>query len=493
MEKIMNKKSLIDQEITPLFDAIMEFIEQENVPLFIPSHKQGRAINQKWKAFVGEEIFKMDLSEVQGLDDLHQPKGAILEAQRLAAMAWGADESFFLVNGTSSGIVASLSTIANEGDNIIVPRNAHKSAIFGLIVSGANPIYIAPEINNSLGLLGGIDPTMLESKFSTNANVKGVFGINPTYHGICSDLKKLIDITHQNKALFIADEAHGNHVYFHNKLPAGALTLGADFVCQSIHKMSGSLTQSSILHIQGNGVDVSRLKANLQMAQNTSPSYLLLASLDLARSLIATKGKSLLGSLLEDIMWAKEKIKNIPGIDVLDDGLIGQSAIFDYEPIRIVFSARRLGLLGYDLYKILRKEHNIEVEFGDYYYAICVLGLGTRQGDLQSLIKALEIISNEKYERPALRDWEEALPPMPPIMLSPRIAFFSKRERVPWENAKGRISAEMITPYPPGIPAICPGEEITADIWDYLEKQRKEKRHLHGPPGGVLDSIDVVI
>jgi lysine decarboxylase len=480
------------QQETPLFDAITGFIDEGNVPFFIPSHKMGRAIHPKWKAFAGERIFQMDLCEVQGLDDLHQPKGAILEAQRLAAEAWGADESFFLVNGTSSGIIASICTVCGEGDKVVVPRNAHKSVVFGLIVSGATPVYLPAAIDAELGLVGGMDPQALERVFGEHDGIRCVVGINPSYHGVCGDLKSLIDITHRNGSLFIAAEAHGNHVYFHKGLPPGALTLGADFACQSIHKMSGSLTQSSILHVQGTSVDRARLRANLQLAQNTSPSYILQASLDLARSYIATEGHAILERLMQDAAWAREQIRAIPGMDVLGRDIVGRSAIHDYEPIRLVISARRLGVEGYELYKILREDYRIEMEFGDYYYGICVLGLGTVRADLERLIGALADLSKKRQGAQGLRTWDEALPPVPPMRLRPRDAFFAQRERVPWQDAKGRVSAEMVVPYPPGIPALCPGEEITEEVWAFLEIQRRNGRHLHGPAGGVLDAIDVV-
>jgi arginine decarboxylase len=482
-----------EQERTPLFDAIRTYIEEDVVPMHIPAHKMGAGIHPKWKEFVGDRIFQMDLTEVMGLDDLHQASGVIQESQELAAKAWGADHSFFLVNGTSSGIVASICTVAKPGETIIIPRNAHKSVVFGLIVSGAIPIYISPEVHKEIGLVGGFDPHKLEEIYGANPHAKGVFSVSPTYHGICSDTKKLIEVTHRNGGVFIADEAHGNHVYFNSKFPTGALALGADLSCQSIHKMSGSLGQSSLLHVKGNSVDLRRLKANLQLAQNTSPSYLLMTSLDLARSYMATEGSSILDELIDRISQARIKISKIPYIDILGKELVGTHGIADYEPTRLVVSARRMGIEGYQLFEMLRKDYRIEIEYGDYFYGVSVLGLGTKQEHLDRLISALEDISNRYGGTRAPLTWDEELPPIPPQILSPRDAYFAETEKIPWENARGRISAELIVPYPPGIPALCPGEEITNEIWEYLEHQGKSGRHLHGVEGKSLSEINVLI
>ena len=481
-----------DQKRTPLFDRILDYINEETTPFHVPAHKMGKGIPSKWKDFTGENIFKMDLTEVQGLDDLHQAEGVIQEAQKLAAEAWGADSSYFLVNGTSGGIVASICTVAKQGEKIIVPRNSHKSTVYGLIVSGAVPVYISPEIDQEKGLVGGILPSTLQKAYRDNKEAKGMIAVSPTYYGICSDIKRLIEITHQYNGIFIADEAHGNHVYFHEKLPKGALYLGADLCCQSIHKMSGSLGQSSILHTKGNRVDVNRLKANLQMMQSTSPSYILMVSLDLARSNMATEGHKLLGNLIELTEKARKQIEKIPFIEVLGPSITGIHGVAEYEPARLVISARKLGMQGYELYKLLRKDYKIEIEFGDYFYGVCILGIYTTQDELDRLVRALEDISTRYRGQKEQLVWNEELPPIPPQIITPREAYFADVEKVPWSRAKGRIIADMVVPYPPGIPAICPGELITDEVWDFLDAQRKAERHFHGPEDGSLTYIQVV-
>lgn len=452
----------------------------------------GRGISPILTAEIGEAVFRMDLTEVIGLDDLHQPEGVIREAQELAAEAWGADRSFFLVNGTSAGIVAAIATTAKEGERIIVPRNAHKSVVYGLIVSGAIPVYIQPEISSEHGLVGGFQPAELERIYREHPDAKGVFSVSPTYHGVGSDTGALIEITHKFGGIFIADEAHGNHVYFHEDLPAGALEHGADISCQSTHKMSGSLGQSSMLHVKGDRVDIGRLRSNLQLMQSTSPSYLLQASLDVARSHMAINGRTIFGDLLPRIMEAKDHLRRIPGLEVLGDELIGNYGIAYYEPTRLVFTARSVGIEGYELFQRLRKEYGVELEFGDYFYGVAVLGPGTIQEDLDRLIAALkDIMSKAPNKAPLV--WKEELPAMPPQRMTPRQAYHSKAQRIPWDQAKGRISAELAVPYPPGIPVLCPGEEITGDVFDYLDGMKRSGRHLHGPEESSLSSIRVVV
>ncbi|MDR2457290.1 MAG: aminotransferase class I/II-fold pyridoxal phosphate-dependent enzyme [Clostridiales Family XIII bacterium] len=481
----------MDQNRTPLYDAILDFINKDYAPFMVPGHKMGKGINPKWKDYVSENIFKMDLCEVEGLDDMQNPSGVIKESLKLAADAFGADRTFSLVNGTSVGIIAAIMTVANNGDKIIVPRNAHRSVASALIISGAKPVWAMPELEKNLGLVGGMLPETIKELYKTE-NISALFAVSPSYHGICTDLKKLIDIAHKNNNPIIADEAHGNHTHFYDALPKDALSLGADITCQSIHKMVGSLTQSSYLHMQGDRIDIGRLKSNISMLHTTSPSYLLQVSLELARSYIAVKGRKILAELLENLNEARTKLKALPGIDVLDKSIIGKAAIFDYEPIRLVISTKDLGIRGYEVFEILKKEYRVEPEFGDYFYTIAVAGIGTTKEDIDKLVAAFTDISKRFYGKNKPLEWNEKMPALPPIKLSPREAWFAKTERIPWQKAKGRISSELIVPYPPGIPAVCPGEEITDEIFEFIENHRLNGKQLHGTKDETLETLLVV-
>ena len=524
------------------------FAEWEPVPFFIPSHKMGEGLDPRFKSFAGDNIFKIDLSEVRWTDDFHGAASSIKEAQELAADAWGAEKSFFLVNGTSGGIIAAICSVVGEGDKIIVPRNAHKSAIYGLIVSGAEPVYVMPETIEDLGLIGGLAPETLEKAFEENPDAKAVFTVSPTYHGVMSDTASLAEISHRYGAVFISDEAHGNHMYFSDRLPEGALELGADIVCQSTHKMSGALTQASILHLgreAAGRVDFDKVKANLSMIQTTSPSYILLASLDSARSYIATQGEILLDGVLDALEKAREEIAAISGLEVLGD-------IPLYEPTRLVVSARALGIDGYELFRILREDYDIECEFADPLWCVCVAGLGTLPSHTEALVKALKEISKNSINEFAsklekvlfselsdvpgkfgekefanaivknLKKYEDklssamgdalqeeffkrrqsvlgsgdtltVLPPIPPLRMTPRKAWFAKKETITFEKARERISAELVVPYPPGIPVLCPGEEVTDAVHEFLSSQREAGRHMHCAAGDSLATLSVVV
>lgn len=479
-----------DQSKTPLYDAVMRVINDKPTPFSIPSHKFGQGIHPKCEEFA--EVFKMDSGEMVGTDDLHMPEGPIKEAQELAAEAWGADQTYFLVNGTSCGIISILSAVASEGEKIIIPRNTHKSIVSGLIFSGAQPVYIPAEIDKEKGLVGGIKPETLEQAYIENPDAKGFFNVSTTYHGICNDTKKLAEITHKHGGVFIADEAHGNHSYFHPDLPKGALTLGADASCQSTHKMSGSLIQSSMLHIKKGKFDTNKLKSNLSMMQTTSPSFLLLASLDLARSNLALHGETIMESLLEMSTNARKKLSKIPGIEVVGKEVIGSNGIVDYDMLRFVISARQLGIEGYELIKILRNDYNIEYEFGDYYYAVNIMGVGTQQEDVNKLVFAIEDIASKYKGQQDSLTWEDQLPDIPPQIVTPREAYFAETEYIPWQDAKGRVSAQMLVPYPPGIATILPGEMITDDVWHFLRDMIAKGQRVHGLIDEGLELIKVI-
>ena len=487
----------MNQEKTPLFDAVKKFADWNPVPFFVPSHKMGEGSDPRLKSFFGENLFKIDLSEVRWTDDFHSASSSIKEAQELAADAWGAAQSHFLVNGTSGGIIAAISSVCGEGDRIIIPRNAHKSAIYGLVVSGAEPVYVLPEIYGELGLVGEFSPEALEKAFSENSDVKAVFTVSPTYHGVMSDTASLAEIAHRHGAALIADEAHGNHMYFSEHLPKGALQLGADIVCQSTHKMSGSFTQSSILHLGKDSekyVDFDRVRANLSLIQTTSPSYILLSSLDATRSSIATQGELLLDEVLSVLGKAREDIARLPGIEILGVGQKYRDEKIKLEPTRLVISANALGIDGYELFRVLRESYGIECEFADPVWCICVAGLGTKAKHVEVLTKALKEISQKGtsllcacYEKE-----DSVLPPIPSQYLTPRKAWFAEKEKIPFEESRGRVSAEIVVPYPPGIPVLCPGEVVSDEVYEYLDAQRRAGRHMHCAAGDGLKTLNVL-
>jgi arginine/lysine/ornithine decarboxylase len=419
------------------------------------------------------------------LDDLHNPKGAILEAEQLSAGVFGSERCFFLVNGTTCGNETMIAATALEGQKIAIPRNAHKSALMGLIISGAEPVYIMPEPLLAWGIYGGVAPEAVARAFEAHPDLKGVMVVSPTYYGICSDLKGIAEVCHAHGAALLVDEAHGAHLYFSDRLPAGAMTRGADMCAQSIHKVAGSLTQSSMLHVRGGRVDVDRVKSTLHLVQSTSPSYLLMTSLDVARCDLATRGEQMFANAIELASGARARINVLSGLRCLDDKFRGNAGIADIDATRLVISAGALGLTGFDLKRALYETHNIDVELSDHMNAVALVSFANTEDDMARLVRALADIAAEGARGARIENGFN-LPGLPPRAYTPREAYFAKSRAIPWAEARGRVAGEMIAPYPPGIPVVCQGEFVTDEIWTYVEDLRVRGRHIHGPADGAL-------
>lgn len=483
---------MCNQDKTPLLDAITKFIDTKPAYFRIPGHRLERGISKRWTDRVGKEIFAYDVTETPFTDDLHSPEGAIQEAQELLQELYGADRSFFLVNGTTCGNEAMLLSAAFEGQEVMVARNAHKSAMMGLIISGAKPVYIMPEILDEWGLQGGITPEQVRRTFREHPKCKALFLVSPSYYGLVSDLKAIADICHEHGAMLLVDEAHGGHLYFHEELPEGAIVQGADMCVQSMHKVTGALTQSSVLHVRSKLVDTERLAANLHIVQSTSPNYLLMTSLDCARYELAMHGREMMKQALGLARNARKRIQAIDGFRCMGQEVTGKAGIIGADETRLVISASRLGLTGFELEEILFERYAVNMELADYENVLAIVTYSNTQEELERLVMACEEIAKE-YSRIAEVTCEKPkLPRLPEQVLTPRQAYFAGAEELAWQQAVGSISAEMIAPYPPGIPIIYPGERITQEVWDYLESFRREKRHIHGSRDGRLEVIKVI-
>jgi arginine/lysine/ornithine decarboxylase len=481
----------MDQSRTPLFDAIKDYIDLSPAYFRIPGHRLERGISSRWKDVVGEEIFKFDLTETPLVDDLHNPEGAIKEAQLLAQEVFSAEHSYFLVNGTTCGNEAMVISTAFEGQKIAIPRNAHKSVLMGLIISGAEPIYLSPVLSKELGVQGGILPEDVEAMFRTNPDCKGVMVVSPTYYGICSDLRGIAEVCHRYNAVLMVDEAHGAHMYFSDQLPEGALAQGADMCAQSIHKVTGSLTQSSMLHVKSKLVDIDRLEATLHIVQSTSPSYLLMTSLDLARYELAVNGKEMINNAVELSNYGREEINKIEGMICLGKSVEGKAGIKALDTTRLTIRASKLGITGFALKSMLFNDYGVDVELSDFMNVLAIVTYANNKEDIDRLISALKDIA-QKHNGGKEIENEIFLPPVPARILTPRKAYFSEKRSIPWKEAKDKIAGEMIAPYPPGIPVIYQGEIVTEEVWDYIESYRIRGRHLHGPADSKLEHFKVI-
>ena len=486
----------MNQNQTPLLDAIVDYTRERPTYFKIPGHRYEKGISPRWRQWTGDGIFQFDLTEAEGLDDLHCPEGVIKEAQELAAEIFHAKATYFLVNGTTCGNEAMVLTCAGEKEKIMVPRNAHKSVLMGLILSGADPVYLMPRFDEKTGLCGSIMPEDVEEGFKKHPDCKGVFLVSPTYYGVCSNIRKISEICHKNNAILMVDEAHGGHLYFGkksmgtDKLPQGAILQGADICAQSMHKVTGSLTQSSLLHVGSDRIDRGRLEANLHMVQSTSPSYLLMTSLDAARYELAMHGPQMLSRALELAENARSRINRIKGMHCYGKEIINEN-IYDLDTTRLVISASDLGITGFELADRLYEEYRVGLELADEKNVVAVVTYANEREDIQNLVDALEKIAKNTIQRQEnIKNF--SMPSVPEYVLSPRQAYFAPKKRISWENAKGKITGEALIPYPPGIPLVNPGEIITDEIWEYMEYYRREKLHFHGPSDKKLDTIQII-
>jgi lysine decarboxylase len=440
---------------------------------------------------MGETVFRADLPELPELDNLFAPEGVIKEAQILAADAFGAKQTWFLANGSTSGIIASILATCGEGDKIILPRNIHQSAIFGLILSGATPIFINPQYNSDFDLCYTLSPRQITDALETHDNVKGVMVVSPTYHGICANLTEIAKFAHNYNIPLLVDEAHGGHFSFHSQLPMSALKAGADIAIQSTHKVLGAMTQASMLHLQGNLVNPSRISQALQLVQSSSPSYLLLASLDGARQQMAMEGEKLLTNTLNLAITARKKIAQLEYLFLLN--LIKPLDTFaDLDITRLTVNVSQLGLTGYEADEILHKKFGVTCELPSLENITFIISIGNKNQDIERLIKGLQEF--KKYQRKPSQNnkFNPDFLPLTSLKITPRQAFWSEKKVVSKNLAINQISGENICPYPPGIPLIMAGEMITTEALEYAQQIINSGGIITGIGDSTLDTLKIV-
>jgi arginine decarboxylase len=480
----------IRQERMPLFEALKKYKDEQTVSFHVPAHKHGVGLPD-FTEYVGTNVMNMDLTILADLDSICHPTGVIQEAETLAAEAFGAARAFFLVNGTTSGIQAMIMTMCEPGDKIIVPRNAHKSVIGGVILSGAIPVYVQPEIDHRMGIAKGVTPESIELALKENPDTKAVFIIHSTYYGMASDLETIVNIASSYGVPVIADEAHGAHFAFHPALPKSAMSCGVAMSALSVHKLGGSMTQSSILLVDDKQVDPAKVKTILNLTQTTSPSYVLMASLDAARQQLALKGEKLFDQVIALADKARYELNQIPGVYVYGAELNSTPGCFQYDPTKIAITLRQLGISAYEAEVILRKDHQIAFEMADLHNLLAIIGIGDTEETIGKLVTAVRVLAEDLSHKHITKQYLP-IPEMPELAVSPREAFYSETRSVPLEEAIGEVSAEIIMAYPPGIPIICPGERITADLVEYIHLLKGENCRLQGTEDPNADHIRVL-
>ena len=482
---------LMDQQQTPLFSALVTHAKKKPWQFHIPGHKTGKAMDPVFRDFIGEDALSIDLINIGPLDDLMHPTGIIKEAQTLASEAFGADKTYFSVQGTSGAIMAMIMAVVGPGDEILVPRNIHKSVLTAIILSGARPYFLQPEVDHHLGIAHGVRVETVEQGLIDHPKVKAVLLINPTYFGVATDLVSIVKIAHARGVAVLVDEAHGVHTHFHEDLPLSAMQAGCDLAATSVHKLGGSMTQSSVLNVREGIVRARHVHAILSMLTTTSTSYLLLASLDTARRQLAVHGHALLEHAITLANEARAQINEIPGLSCFGKEILQSSATFAFDPLKLTIHVAELGLTGYDVENRLREEYNIEVELSDLYNILCIVSFGDDQTSIHVLVDALRDLASHT-QSDAKKKHTVVVPSTPRLAMSPREAFYAKTKVVRLAESVGMTMADMIMVYPPGIPILLPGEVVTQDNIDYIEANLAAGLPVQGPDDPTIQTIRVV-
>ena len=476
------------QRSAPLYEALERFRKQRVVPFDVPGHKRGRG-NPELVTLLGEKCVSLDVNSMKPLDNLCHPVSVIYEAEKLAADAFGAAQAYFMVGGTTSAVQSMVLSACKAGDKIILPRNVHRSVINALVICGAEPVYVNPEVDNHIGIALGMELEQVERAIKEHPDATAVFVNNPTYYGICSDLRSIVKMAHEHNMLALVDEAHGTHLYFNDSLPVSAMETGADMAAVSMHKSGGSLTQSSIL-LLGPNVNSRYVEQIINLTQTTSASYLLLSSLDISRRNLALRGNESFEKVKNLAEYARSEINSIGGYYAYGKELVNNSSIYDYDVTKLSVYTRDIGLTGIEVYDLLRDEYDIQIEFGDIGNILAYISIGDRIQEIERLVGALEDIKRLWSKPVSTMHNAEYITPI--VATTPQRAFYAEKEQIPIRETVGRICGEFVMCYPPGIPILAPGEMITKEIIDYTLYSKEKGCSMQGPEDGELEKLNVI-
>lgn len=481
-------RSRLDQSRAPIYEALETFRQMRVVPFDVPGHKRGRG-NPELTEFLGQRCVGVDVNSMKPLDNLCHPVSVIKEAEELAADAFGAAHAFLMVGGTTSSVQSMVLSICKRGDEIILPRNVHKSVINALVLCGAIPVYVNPEVDHRLGISLGMQREQVAKAISEHPNAVAVLVNNPTYYGICSDLRAIVKMAHAAGMRCLVDEAHGTHFYFGNGLPVSAMEAGADMAAVSMHKSGGSLTQSSLLLV-GPDIHAGYVRQIINLTQTTSGSYLLMSSLDISRRNLALRGRDVFHQVADMAEYARQEINAVGGYYAFGRELMNGNSIFDFDTTKLSVHTLDIGLAGIEVYDILRDEYDIQIEFGDIGNILTYLSMGDRPQELERLVSALaEIRRRYQKDGTGLLSQEYI---DPEVVTSPQEAFYSDKISIPLEESEGRVCSEFVMCYPPGIPILAPGERITAEILEHIQYAKMKGCSMTGPEDPELKRLNVL-
>lgn len=485
----MNNDQRARQARAPIYQALQQFRQMRVVPFDVPGHKRGRG-NPELTAFLGEQCVSIDVNSMKPLDNLCHPVSVIREAEELAAEAFGAAHAFLMVGGTTSAVQSMVLSACKRGDKIILPRNVHRSVINALVLCGAIPVYVNPEVDTRLGISLGMKREQVARAIAENPEAVAVLVNNPTYYGICSDLRAIVDMAHRAGMLCLVDEAHGTHFYFGEHMPVSAMAAGADMAAVSMHKSGGSLTQSSLM-LTGPAVHEGYVRQIINLTQTTSGSYLLMSSLDISRRNLALRGKEIFAKVTDMAGYAREEINAIGGYYAFGEELVNGDSIFAFDATKLSIHTRDIGLAGIEVYDLLRDEYDIQIEFGDIGNILAYLSIGDRMQEVERLVSALAEI-RRLYQRDSrgLLSQEYLAPE---VVISPQEAFYARKKSVRLEDSVGCVCSEFIMCYPPGIPILAPGERVTEDIIRYIQYAKAKGCSMTGPEDPGINNINILV
>ena len=478
----------LSQANAPIYEALEKFKKMRVVPFDVPGHKRGRG-NPELAALLGEKCVNMDVNSMKPLDNLCHPISVIRDAEILAAEAFGAAHAFLMVGGTTSAVQSMVLSVVKSGEKIILPRNVHRSVMGAIVLCGAVPVYVNPECDPKLGIPLGMSVSAVERAIKANPDAKAILVNNPTYYGICSDLRSIVKIAHEHNMLCLADEAHGTHFYFGENLPVSAMAAGADMAAVSMHKSGGSLTQSSLL-LAGHAMSEGHIRQIINLTQTTSGSYLLLSSLDISRRNLALRGKEAFGGVVSLAEYARSEINDIGGYYAYSKELINGDSIFDFDTTKLSVHTLDIGLAGIEVYDLLRDEYDIQIEFGDLGNILAYISIGDRLRDIERLVGALAEVKRRFGKSKAGLMTQEYIEPE--LAVSPQAAFYADKESLPIDETEGRICSEFVMCYPPGIPILAPGERITRRILDYISYAKEKGCSMTGPEDAAIERLNVL-
>ncbi len=476
------------QERAPIYEALQEFRKMRVVPFDVPGHKRGRG-NPELAMLLGDRCVNMDVNSMKPLDNLCHPVSVIREAEELAAEAFGAAHAFLMVGGTTSAVQSMILTVAKRGEKIILPRNVHRSVMGAMVLCGAVPVYVNPDSDVELGIPLGMSVASVKKAIQDNPDAKAILVNNPTYYGICSDLRAIVQLAHQNGMYCIADEAHGTHFYFGDGLPVSAMEAGADMAAVSMHKSGGSLTQSSMLLI-GPNIQEGYVRQIINLTQTTSASYLLLSSLDISRRNLALRGKETFAEVIRLAEYARREINLIGGFYAYSKEICNGDSVYDFDVTKLSVNTLNIGLAGIEVYDLLRDEYGIQIEFGDLGNILAYISIGDRPMDIERLVSALSEVRRRFGKTKTNLFTQEYIEP--DVCVSPQEAFYAEKESLPIDATEGRICSEFVMCYPPGIPILAPGERITKKILEYIAYAKAKGCSMTGTEDAAIERLNVL-